>query len=248
MKLLNSLERKFGNLAITNLTYYLIIGQVMVFVLLSINPNVMQFFALNGNLVIKGEWWRIITFLFFPLSFSPIFAAFIWYLNYIFGTALEHIWGSFRFTLYFFIGYIFTIVSSFVFPKLLFSNGYIFASFFFAYAYLNPDFMLNIFFVIPIKIKWLAYLSWAGILIAIFTGSHETKILSLISVGNFLLFFGEDIVKSHRLHRIQPAVSFMHCATCGKTEHDKKIFSYCHDCSPQTQYCEDHIKTHKHLF
>lgn len=256
MNILNALERKFGKYAISNLTYYLIGGQVLAFILTYFYPHYANLLPLQGNLVLKGQVWRLFTMLFVPISESPIWAALTWYLYYLFGTALETEWGTFRYTIFLFISYLATILSSFIFPEITVGNGYLYASIFLAFAYLFPDYQLYIFFVIPVKVKWLALLMWLGLFASFIFGSISTKVLILISIGNFLLFFGKEIsfILISKLHFVSAKSgqirdshqAYMKCSVCGATEHDRKIFYYCHKCVPETCFCEDHLKGHIH--
>lgn len=83
-----------------NITYYLIGGQIVVFAITLMYPAYQDTFSLRGNLVATGEWWRTITFLFQPLVSDILFAAFTWYIFYIYGITLERWWGTTRFLLY----------------------------------------------------------------------------------------------------------------------------------------------------
>lgn len=247
MQILNLLEKKLEKYTIANLTNILIIGQVCVYIIISLFPHLASLFFLQGDKVFAGEWFRLFTFLFKPFFESPILIAFTWYMYYLLGNALEHIWGTFRYTLYLLIAYLATIISAFIFPNVFLSNQYIFTSLFLAFAYLNPNFTVSLFFLVPIKIVWFGVLTWFGIIATIISGPIQDKTLALLSVTNFLLFFGRDIFSHKKLVTIPKTnTHFMECATCHKTEHDKKIFSYCKACKPETQYCEDHIKTHEH--
>jgi SNF family Na+-dependent transporter len=108
MSLLDKLERLFGRFAISNLSLYLIIGQV--FILLAamigrLDPEL----AMYAPATLKvGQWWRVVTFLFVPIFPSSmvgyVFLVFGWYLFYLMGSALEAYWGAFRFNVFFFLG------------------------------------------------------------------------------------------------------------------------------------------------
>lgn len=256
MQIMNAFERRFGHLAIPNLTYYLIGGQVIAFVLMYASPTFGNLFYLQGDLVLKGEWWRLVTMLFTPLAREPLWAAFAWYIYYLYGTGLEQVWGSFRYLVYLVVIYFATLVAAFLIPGATLSNTHIYTSLFLAFAYLFPDFQLLIFFVIPVKIKWLAYLACAGMAASLIFGSLPTKVLTLLSASNFFLFFGSDI-RMHIADRLRQGSrkagirtsgeqTYMNCAACHATENDRKIFYYCHDCVPETCYCEDHIRSHTH--
>jgi len=256
MKLLDYFERRFGNLAIPNLTLYFIGGQVLTFILMISSPAWEKLFYLQGSLVVKGEWWRMVTMLFTPLSLSPVWAAFTWYLYYLYGTGLEREWGPFRYNVYLVIIYLATLGASFLFPAVPLTNVYIYASVFLAFAYLYPDFTLLMFFFIPVKIKWLAALTWIGLAVNLILGSLSDRILIVLSIANFLLFFGADVWRymldraRYTAHKtgthLDDIKAYMICVACGATEKDHKIFYYCHTCIPDRCYCEDHIRNHDH--
>jgi membrane associated rhomboid family serine protease len=256
MALIDKLERKFGQYAISNLTKILIGGQILLYIYITMVPSSELMFMLIVNRVMTGQWWRLITFIFLPIDKSPLFVVFTWYIYYIYGSALEREWGSFRYMVYIFVGLIMTIIAGILFPANLISNIYIFSTIFLAFAYLYPDFTLLLFFIIPVKVKWISYLVWIWFFGAILFGSTGTKILSLLSLGNFLMFFGSEILSglSSKAKRIPMAAkeellnskSYMTCAICKSTEKDRKIFYYCHKCIPEICYCEDHIKNHHH--
>ncbi len=256
MNLENEYQKRFGAFPLQNIAYYLIAGQVLAFALGTLNPNFNTLFILQRNLLFSGEWWRSITFLFVPLSMSPLWAVLQWYFMYMIGNALEADWGAFRFTFYLAIGYIASILSSLLFPTLVVTNAYIFSSLFLAYAYLNPEFSILIFFILPVKIKWIAYITWLGLGVSFFTGDLGGKTLLVLSVSNFLIFFGKEIFYTLQdrvnhgsftlKQQSEVGKTYMQCTVCRKTELDRKIFYYCHTCIPELCYCDDHIKSHKH--
>ena len=258
MSLLNNLERKFRRFAISNVTLYLILGQVLFFVFALSGRFILGRVVLIPELVLGGEWWRLITFLFIPPMTNPIFAFFAWYLFYLMGNALEVHWGAFRYNLFLLIGYIVTVAVTFLFPYSAATNIFIGGSVFLAFAYLYPDFQLYIFFIIPVKIKWLTLLTWIGYAYEVIVGSWSTRLLVLASISNFLLFFGKDIywrIKSGNRKMVFQARQystgrepFHKCAVCGKTDiSDPQMeFRYCSDCSG-LGYCKDHIFSHEHI-
>jgi hypothetical protein len=255
MNLLENLERKFRRYAVQNVTLYLILGQVLFFV-----------FALSGSLervvlipdrVLTGEWWRLITFLFIPPASSPIFVFFAWYLFYLMGNALEGHWGAFRYNLFLLIGYVITVAVSFILPMYPATNVFIGGSVFLGFAFLYPDFQLYIFFILPVKIKWLALLTWIGYAYEVLFGSWSTRLFVLASISNFLLFFGRDIAWRMKTgKRVMAAQArqftgkkeaFHTCAACGITDlsHPQMEFRYCPECAG-LGYCKDHILNHEH--
>src|SRR4029077_2272748 len=107
-----------------------------------------------------GEWWRLVSFLFTPPSGNPLLAIFALYFLWFMGGALEAQWGAFRYNVYVLIGYAMTVAAAFAFPYGAATNGYITGSIFLAFAYLFPDFQILLFFILPVKVKWLALITW----------------------------------------------------------------------------------------
>ena len=135
-------------------------------------------------------------------------------------------------------------------------------SVFLAFAYLNPDFTLMIFFILPVKIKWLALLQWLGYAYLVVVGSWSARLLVLAATGNFLLFFAGDIVERIRTGRRRMAhqarvfagrrdehESRHRCRICGKTDrsHPQLDFRYCSKCAGNQCYCPEHIFNHEHV-
>lgn len=258
MSFVDRLDRKIGKYAPANLTLYLIVGQVLVFVsYLSQQIDLFDLLLVPGR-VLQGEWWRLITFLFVPPSLSPIFILFAWYLFYLMGTALEAHWGAFRYTLFILAGFVLTVTFSFLQPGYPATNVFIGGSVFLAFAFLYPDFIINIFFVLPIRIKWLALITWLGYGFQFIMGTWQTRLMVLASVGNFLLFFAGDLywlLKQGGRRAVRHAQGtrdegpYHRCTVCGITDktHPDMDFRYCPECQGQRGYCRDHIFDHKHV-
>ena len=259
--MLNKLERLFGRYAITHLPRYLVIGQVGVYLLWMLGSIDVNQLLLYPSLARAGEVWRLITFFFVPPASSPLFIAFAWYMFYLMGSALESYWGPFRFNLFIFVGYFFTVAVGFLTPDFPVANAFIAGSVFLAFAYLNPDFELSIFFILPVKIKWLALIAWAGYAVGLIAGGWNTRLQILASAGNFLLFFGSDIFQTMVLRRRRMAVQAdrfarsstpegprHRCHACEKNSdtHRDLDFRYCSKCAGDQCYCPDHIFNHTH--
>lgn len=260
MKLLDRLERKFNDLPELNITYYLIFGQIFVFFLVTFYPQYDGMFYLQGDRILNGEWWRIVTFVFEPVTRSFIFAAFTWYILYMYGTTLERQWGTFRFLVYTLIVVLGTIGISLLFPYMPVSNGFLYTSLFLAFAQLFPNYQLMLFFILPVKIKWLAVITWIGIAVTFLFGTIPTKILTVVSILNFILFFWEDILyfvkqTSRRSTKKIAETKLLQkpdhvCSVCGKNNIDNPDMGirYCSKCNPERCFCEEdfikHADTH----
>jgi hypothetical protein len=256
---INKLERRFGRYAVHNLPAVLIAGQSFFYVLDMMGRLDRGKVLLTGTLVLRGEWWRLLSFPFDPPSVNLLFALFAWYLFYMMGSALEELWGAFRFNLFLLTGYLLTIGIALLVPHAVVSNGFLGGSVFLAFAFLFPDFQLLLFFVLPVRIKWLAIITWLGYGWVLLIGSWSARLLILASLGNFFLFFARDIFVNLKYGRKQlsrrvstapspKAGPFHRCLVCGVTDetHPHMDFRYCPECKGQCCYCREHIFQHEH--
>ena len=263
MSFLEKLERTFGRYAIPNLSIYIVIGQVFVLLGAMLRVVNLEYFVLVPELVKLGQWWRLLSFIFFLAppngAFGPIFTAIALYMFYMMGSALESHWGAFRYNLFLFLGVVLTIGAAFLTPGSAVTNLFLGASVFLAFAYLYPDFEFIIFFILPVKVKWLALLAWVGYGVSFILGSWPVRLQILASVGNFLLFFSGDIlwgmrrgqkVMARKARDIVEANEPRHrCHTCGKTDltNPELDFRYCSKCAGDQCYCPEHIHSHAHV-
>lgn len=258
---LDRLERRLGRFAIPNLTLVLIAGQVLIYVAARIEgrAEIVLNLLLIPQLVAQGEVWRLVTFVFEPPMMPPLFAFIFWYLFYLMGTALEHQWGTFRYNVFLLIGFAATAAVSFFTPALPASNAFLQGSVFLAFAFLYPDFVLHLFFILPIKIKWLALLAWLYYLNTLVVGAWPERLQVIAAVANFLVFFGRELVDRlrHKRRRVvwdarqaRAKAKPMHeCRICGITNltHPKMQFRYCTKCAGQCCYCMEHLTDHQHV-
>lgn len=215
MKWIDKLERKYGKYAIRNLMYYIIMLYALGFVIEVVSPQLYStYLALDPAAILHGQIWRIATFLITPPSGSFIFIFFSLYLYYMIGKMLEYQWGAFRFNLYFFSGVILHVLACiliYVFTGISLSYGtyYLNMSLFFAFAALFPDVEFLLFFIIPIKCKWLGYANGLYFLISIIAGFlvpigssswyalmqfgivalPANSVAAIVSFLNFLIFY-----------------------------------------------------------
>ena len=200
-KWITKLERKFGRLAINNLMLILVGAMAIVFIMdLALSPQMGVSLAsrlyFNRDAIFAGEVWRVFTFLFLPPESSLIFIVFALYLYYILGATLEKEWGAFGFTLFYLLGAIGAIASGMITGYA--TNYYINMSLFLAFAILNPDFELYLFFFVPIKMKWLAILDGVLLGIDFVYSSWSGRIALLAALANLLIFFTPQLVERIR--------------------------------------------------
>jgi len=230
MRWLDTLERRFGFLGIPGLIRIVVAFSALVFLLVRLNPDFISALDLNPERLRHGEIWRLVTYIFIPQTFSFLWIIFVlWFLWFI-GEGLERAWGPFRFTLYFLVGMIGTTAAALFFGS-YFSNTMLIASLFYAFARFYPDQVIYVLFILPVKIKWVAWVSAAFLLLGFFLNSNSYRMATVAALSNYLIFFGPEIVyearhrhevstrrrrfESHARSETEP---LHQCAVCGATE------------------------------
>lgn len=272
MNWFDRLERRFRWLAIPNLPLILTVGQVGVFAMSLVQGEqwASNLLSLRPAQLRDGEVWRLFAFLFEPPTFSVIWFFFGIMAFFMMSDALERVWGSFRFNLYVLMGWLLNCAVAIV--AMFFADReqemsvlYLQTSIFLAFAWLFPDFEFSLYFVFPIRVKYLAYVTWtllffalAGALTFFRQGGWLTALTIVASVSNFLIFFAPDLIRAARAgHRRYAALgaeaaarrSVRHtCAACGANNltHPDLEFRYCTQCVGTPGYCEHHIRNHEH--
>ncbi|QDW73922.1 hypothetical protein FND36_07660 [Lachnospiraceae bacterium KGMB03038] len=208
MNWLSKLERKFGRYAIPNLMTYIVILYGVGFVLDMINPTFYSaYLSLDAQAILHGQIWRIVTFIIQPPSGNLIWLLLALYLYYFIGKQLEMAWGAFRFNLYLFAGIIFHALAAILAylvtgVSLHLGTTYLNMSLFLVFAALYPDVQFLLYFFIPVKAKWLAWLDVIfflyGILQAflpaygggVYGAYYQANALAAaVSLLNFVIFF-----------------------------------------------------------
>lgn len=271
MGVLNKLEKKFGKYAIPNLMYYIVIlYAVGVFVCYFAPEVYFNYLMLDASKILKGQIWRIVTFMMWPLSNNMMLNILVIYCYYNLGRTLEYVWGSFRFNLYIFMG-ILGHAAAAIAVYLLFDTVYLMTaeylnfSLFFAYAATFPNQQFLLFFVIPIKAKWLALFDAAYFIYGLLFGGPAARITVIMSLFNFIVYFIMLKGGKYNPREIKRKQQFKaqvnqvakevkngtrhRCAVCGRTEKDDPnlTFRYCSKCEGDFEYCQDHLYTHQHV-
>ena len=283
MNFLNKMERKIGKYAIPNLMIYLIAAYCIGFVIYTVNPNFMLMLTLSPYHILHGQVWRLITWILMPTDtrvFSLLIMALLYYQL---GSALERSWGTFRFNVYIFGGMLFTVIGAFILygiyaaagtgsletisliSSLTFTTNYINLTIFLAFAVMYPEMQILLFFIIPVKMKWMAVVYAVLIAINLILTSWGGRIAIIMSILNFLIFFlstrNYRRVSPKEIHRKQvfkvqmreprrgSMVTKHKCAVCGRTELDDPNleFRFCSKCDGNYEYCQDHLFTHQHI-
>ncbi|MFZ4766472.1 MAG: hypothetical protein ACOYMN_16090 [Roseimicrobium sp.] len=253
MSLLNSLENRFGRFAVPGLVTLLAWFQVAVWVLMQIQPAFIEALVLDRDLVLQGQLWRLVTWVFIPGSYSPIWLLFGVMLMMLFSEALDHAWGPFRVNLYVFSGILFMIAGAMLWDSPPMGLT-LYSSIFMAFAAIAPNYELMLFFILPVKVKWLAMIS-GGLLLLNFIDTPAARLPIFLSLLNYFIAFGPSFMRgltqkatvAERRMRFEsakrPEGTFLHkCQECGKTEHDDAHLEfrvgddgedYCSVCRPR---------------
>lgn len=272
---------RFG---IPNLMRYIVIGTAAVYILMVLtrnnDANALSFLSFNLNGLLHGEIWRIVTFIFVPGDMRPFWLIVALYFYYWIGSSLEREWGTARFTLYYLSGALLTVLGV-VLASLISGNpyltaagtGYVNLSMFFAFAFLFPDTTVLLFFILPVKMKWLAYLDGAlfafDIIKAIGAHNWAGVVLPIVALLNFAVFIWPEVhylKERAKYQNSRKTVQFRQaqqqqakqaqqqgyrhkCAVCGRTDTDYPDlqFRYCSKCVGYHCFCQDHIFNHVHF-
>ena len=209
-------EKKFGKYAISNLTLILIISYVIGYVLTWVAPGFMNYLTLDTAAVLRGQVWRLLTWLIIPPSSFDFFTILMLFFYWSIGTQLERVWGSWRYNVYIFTGVLLTIVCAFLcmglyyllypemsipgIPDAVFSMGawyystfYVNMSIYLAYAFTFPENQVLLMFVIPVKVKWMGLIYGLLLVISMFSAFRSGSWFVVAAIGasllNFLIFF-----------------------------------------------------------
>ena len=263
-------------LGIPNLMRYIVAANAVIYILSLFDRSglLLQTLAMDPGAVLHGQIWRLVTYVLIPTSgsFWLIISLFFYYWL---GETLERLWGSAKFTVYYVSGALLTSLATLLVYFIdgismpVYGASYVNTALFMAYALTYPDAMVRIYFILPIKMKWLAILE--AVLYAVnvvryaAAGLWGMALLPIVAMLNLFIFFSPDFSRRadqfqarHRSEAVQfrKAVKeqkrqrgYNHkCEVCGRTDTDfpDLQFRYCSKCTGYHCYCEEHIFNHVH--
>lgn len=298
---MSNFEKKFGKYAIKNLSLILIMCYACGYLMKWINPGFFTYLYLNPYEIIHHfQIWRLLTWLIVPPDSFDFWTLLMLYFYYSIGTSLERTWGTYRYNVYIFSGILFTAAGAFIlygissllgaqslglwmtvdgyitYPT-MFSTYYVNMSIFLAYAATFPDYEVLLFFILPIKVKFLGIIYGAMLVYQFIVGYGTNSALFYYNLGirfvitasllNFVVFFFTSRRKVRRgpirITRQQAAKqqSYRHeakksssitrhkCAVCGRTDetNPELEFRFCSKCNGNYEYCQEHLFTHTHV-
>lgn len=288
------LQRFLQKYAVSNLSLVIIMCYGFGYLLQYVNASFLNYLTLNPYAICHGQIWRLVTWVLVPPDTSNIlFIVIAMMFYYSIGTSLERVWGTYTYNVYIWLGIGITIIGAFVVMAVsyilagtagisltgesaaayfaaisrYFSTYYVNMSIFLAYALTFPDAVVLLWFIIPVKVKWLGVLY--GVLLAwdfvstAMRGGWFVCVAMAASLANFLIFW----LRSGKMRRFSPrerkrradftdaskmrpkAGQARHrCAICGRTELDDPTleFRYCSRCEGNYEFCQDHLFRHQH--
>ena len=248
--------------AIPGLIRYVALFNALVFILHLLAPGYLSVLELDPRLVLQGEVWRLVTWIFIPETLSPFWIFFaLLFLLYL-GDGLEAAMGASRLTLFYVTGVIFCTLVNFLFglkgggPVLGRANTFLNLSLLLAFATIYPDFKVLVFFIIPVKIAWLALFS--AVIMVMATLGQPLVVAATLAASflNYLLFFHRDLlgnfpnassgIRSARRSvntaaKATPAEETLHrCESCGRTEASHPDLEF-RVASNGSEYCREHL-------
>ena len=228
--------------------------------------------------ILRGQVWRLFTWIFQSINSGPLWAAVALYFYYFVGSTLESEWGTGKFTIYYVCGILLNAIYGFVMwfvfrMPLDLSPVFLNFSMLFAFATLFPDFSIRLFFIIPLKVKWLALFNAVFFVVSIVQGIWEGNLfyalLPVVAVLNYFLMCGNELLSYIRPLKVRTSPQVVNfkkaakqvkrdladkpyrhkCAVCGRTdtEYPDLEFRYCSRCNGYHCFCIDHINNHIHF-
>ena len=283
MNWMDKLERKWGRHAVANLSRYFVLAQVIGYVVQLTAPGLMSYMNFDMGSILHGQIWRVVTWIFTPTASLDVFGILFLFCVLMWGSSLESMLGTFRMNVFLWgsvilcdivgaIVYVVTrILLGYGFSPYL-STYYILMSMLLALAMCMPEGEVRLYFVLPIRMKWMAFvyglfIAW-DIVSYLRVGLWVGVVPIVASLLNFVIFYFStrdmnryNPKEIHRRQQFKKAVAPSRtgsgpngiakhkCAICGRTEKDDPNleFRFCSKCNGNYEYCQDHLFTHKHV-
>ena len=240
---------------------YIVIISAVIYALRFVGINLYPFLYFDAGLIFSGQIWRAFTFIFVTPDTSLIFAALVFYFYYVIGETLEQQWGSFAFTVYYVLNIVVSAVIGLLSGGIIVNAYYVNLAMFLAYGFSFPNATVMLFMIIPLKMKYLAWIYVAFEVLWVITGTTlSARLIPLSGLICFLIFFWPDLIsyikrylgvnrKVSQKPKKNPTIHAIHkCEVCGRTEADDRDlqFRFCSRCNGFHEYCLEHLYTHEH--
>lgn len=229
MHWINRLEAKLGRFAIPNVIRLIALFQLLNWFLIKSSPGFAEMLMFDRQAILDGQIWRLFSYALLPGSLGLVWLIFGVMFMWMLGDGLEQAWGAFRVNLYLLAGLLFGAIGGFFSPMP--DHGWIlWTSVLFAFAFYYPDHEILLYFVVPLKVKWVAWIT-AGTLGFMFVGNPWMRLQIIFGLMNFFIVFAPGFIGdmkgrakvAQRRSRFESAQKdegeAMHtCSVCGKTD------------------------------
>jgi hypothetical protein len=251
------LERRFGGLSFPGFLRYYAMLHGLVYFLQLVRPDIGALLEFNRAKILSGEIWRVVTFLFASSgsvgagSLGMVMMVFLIMIAFMMSAALEDAWGVFKATLFYACGICGLIAGNFLLPHVMPGSGMvIYGSAFFAFATLFPKVEFLLLFILPVQVRFLAWIQALGLVLAA-AGDLRLVPFFLLGYANYLIFAGipalrgtarvmESAQRKRRFHAGKESAAFHSCAVCGRTEVTDAGLEFRVGRDGQ-EYCADHL-------
>ncbi len=276
MKLLDWFDRKTSKWP--NLMYILVGCYALGFIVSYVFPMVSLYLYFDLDLILQGQVWRIFSFILIP-SDSNVFLAIFTCLIYItISKSLERFIGRGKLNFFLLSGILMQLLGGIVMQfvcgtGMFLTLYYMFSSLFVLFAVIFPDAQFLIFFLIPVKGKYMiiltALIDILDVVKCFAAGADyygwALVIMIVASILNVLLFMmlngqaSSNVIsvrafankkKMNNAFNGAPKAGYRHkCTICGRTDvtNPELSFRYCSKCEGNHEYCNDHLYTHMHI-
>ncbi len=252
MSLLDRLENSLGRFAIPGLIRYVVALNALVFLLTLLQPAYVSALVFSREAIEAGQVWRLVTWIFIPTTTSLIwifcYLSFTWWV----GDGLEATWGTFRLNVYYFLGLLGCVASGFLFG-VAGGNAMLTLTLLLAAATLEPNLQILLFYLIPMRLKWVAAIGLIYPAYIFVTGGLPGAALVALCLINYLIFFGPTLLGQARANRAVgqrrarfeaaklPATHTLHrCESCARTEVSNPELEF-RVASDGHEYCAEHL-------
>lgn len=280
---------KHPRFGIPNLMKVLVITQIAVYAVDLIMSMIMgygwtYYLYFSPAAVLMGQVWRLITWLVVPNASNPFMLLLSCYFYWWIASTLERQWGTAKFNLFYLVGSVLSLVFGMALGLLqpeysilpMDLSYYLNLSIFLIIATMFGEMQVLLFFVVPIKMKWMAIIDVVLIVVEMVdlfrAGAWAYALVPLASFVNYFIFtwpfwryklgfvkrqtdptvinFKKAHAQAQKNQKAQQTQGYRHkCAVCGVTDamEPDMEFRYCSKCDGYHCYCADHINNHVHI-
>lgn len=242
------LERRAPWLGTPGVLRAVVILNALMFALLALDPDYVDMLWLDPEKIRQGEIWRLVTYIFIPQTQSLFWIFFVLLFMWFLANALEELWGPLKLNVFYLAGMVGCTVAAFFFGGAP-ANTFLNLSLFFAFATLAPNYEIFLFFILRVKMKYVAWVFAGFLILQLAAAPLADKAAMVASLANYLLFFGPGFLRGRieaestraRRKKFVPVAEALHrCAVCDRTEASHPDLEFRVSGNGE-EYCAEHL-------